>query len=87
MDTGTKERVMVAEKKVAPLRAERPNQHQQHFESTTTCAFCGGDRNIYQMGDKWICTDHLAASVALAACDVWPDLVSYSREFESVIYD
>ena len=85
MDTGTKERVMVAEKKVAPLRAERPNQHQQHFESTTTCAFCGDDRNIYQMGDKWICSGCLAALVSMTANDVWPDMVRYTREFETAV--
>ena len=53
----------------------------------TRCAFCGADRGVYQMDDKWICAAHLAASVSLAACDVWPDLVSYTREFERVLID
>ena len=85
MDTGTKERVMVAEKKVAPLQAERPDQQQHQVESITMCAYCLDDRDVYQMGDKWICTDHLAAAVSMAANDIWPDAVSYSREFEKAV--
>ena len=75
---------MVIKKRVAPLRAKRPNQHQQ-AESTTTCAYCSSDSDIYQLGDgQWICESHLAASVSVAAGCVWPDMVSYSREFERV---
>ena len=37
------------------------------------------------MGDKWICEDHLKSAVALAACDVWPDMVRYTREFEAAV--
>ena len=49
------------------------------------CAYCLDDRDVYQMGDKWICTDHLAAAVSMAANDIWPDAVSYSREFEKAV--
>ena len=76
--------MMAIEERAAPLRAKRPNQHQTP-ESTTRCAFCGEGRDVYQMSDKWICTDHLAASVSLAASAVWPDMVHYSREFEKVL--
>ena len=72
------------EERAAPLRAERPNQHLTP-ESITTCAFCGADRDVYQMGDKWICVEHLAAAVALAACDLWPDMVRYTHEFETAV--
>ena len=75
--------MMATQEKAAPLRAERPNQHH-HAESNTTCAYCSEGVNVYRMGDKWICTDHLAASVSVA-CDIWPDAVSYTREFEDVL--
>ena len=80
---------MVAERERAQARLtpELSNHHHhQDDDSTTTCAFCGAATNIYQLGAAWICADHLAESVALAACDVWPNMVSYSREFEAVIY-
>ena len=50
-----------------------------------TCAFCGGCRNLYQMGDKWICMDHIGAVVSLAANDVFSDCVFYSAAFEKMI--
>ena len=83
---------MVAEKATPRIPAEgRTNQHQQQAECTTVepppaiCAHCSESVNVYQMGDKWICADHLAASVSIAS-DVWgSDMVHYSREFESVL--
>ncbi len=49
------------------------------------CAFCDTDLSLYQLGTAWICTDHLAASVSMAANDVWPEMVRYSHEFEAVL--
>ena len=71
MDTATQER-LIPDKQIPVAPAKR-------------CAFCGDDRNIYQMGDKWICSGCLAALVSMAANDVWPDMVRYTREFEAVL--
>ena len=70
MDTATQER-LIPDKQIPVAPAKR-------------CAFCGG-HDVYQMDDKWICTDHLAALVSMAANDIWPDLVSYTREFETAV--
>ena len=37
------------------------------------------------MANKWICRDHIAFTVSLAANDIWPNLVSYKRAFEKVL--
>ena len=83
---------VVAEKATPRIPAEgRTNQHQQQAECTTVepppaiCAHCSESVNVYQMGDQWICADHLAAAVSLAACDVWPDMVRYTHEFEAAV--
>ena len=82
--------MMVAEGATAPESAAPcPEQNNQAEFNTpepspATCAFCGG-HDVYQLGGKGICTDHLAASVSMAASDVWPDMVSYTREFERVL--
>ena len=83
--------MMLAEKATAPESAAPCSEQNNQAESITpepspaTCAFCGDDRNIYQMGDKWICSGCLAASVSMAANDVWPDMVRYTREFEAAV--
>ena len=77
--------MMVAEERAAPLRAERPNQHQTP-ESTTTCAFCGADRDVYAMGDDmWICTSHIGQVISMAANDLFSGDVSYSKAFEDLL--
>ena len=85
--------MMVADKATTPESAAPCSKQNNQAESTTpepspaTCAFCGDDRDVYQIGDQWICTDHLAASVSIA-CDVWPTDISYSSyssEFEAVL--
>ena len=77
---------MVAQQATPRVPAEGRSQQQQHFESITTCAFCGADRNIYQLGDgQWVCVEHIGLVVSLAANDVFSDCVSYSREFERVL--
>ena len=50
------------------------------------CAFCGDDRDVYQLGDgQWVCVEHIGLVVSLAANDVFSDCVSYTREFERVL--
>ena len=80
--------MMVAEIATPRVPAEgRTNQQQQQFKSTTTCGHCSESVNVYQMGEtgEWICVEHLAGAVSLAACVVWPDMVSYTYEFEKVL--
>ena len=84
--------MMVAERATAPESAAPCSEQNNQTESITpepspaTCAICGADRNIYQLGDdKWICVDHIGLVVSLAANDVFSDCVSYTREFERVL--
>ena len=77
--------MIATEKRAAVLVTQRPQRPNNPQQDTTTCAYCSEGVNVYQMGDKWICADHLAASVSIAS-DVWgSDMVHYSREFESVL--
>ena len=85
------EPMMVAERATAPESAAPCSEQNNQAESITpepspaTCAFCGDDRDVYQMADSWICTDHIGLVVSLAANDVWPDMVSYTKAFEAVL--
>ena len=92
MDTATQDRVTVAEKATAPGLAAPSSEHQQHAESTTpephtaTCASCGAVEPLYELGSGGIlCVGCIASAVSLAANDLWPDAVTYSREFEKVL--
>ncbi len=62
-----------------------PDTFTAPIEPAKLCAFCDEDRSVYQLGDKWICIDHIAFVVSLAANDVWPHAVSYTREFEDYL--
>ena len=51
-----------------------------------TCAICGADRNVYQLGDgQWVCVEHIGLVVSLAANDVFSGDVSYSKAFEAEV--
>ena len=52
---------------------------------TLECAICGQSEGLYTVGGAYLCLDHIAEAVAMAATDIWPDAVSYSREFEDVL--
>ena len=84
------EPMTVAERATAPESAAPCSEQNNQAESITpepspaTCAFCGG-HDVYQMDDKWICTDHIGAVVSLAANDVFSGDVHYSKEFERVL--
>ena len=58
---------------------------QERLIPDQQCAFCDSPVDVYQMGGKWICKDHVAFTVSLAANDIWPTLVSYKHEFEKVL--
>ena len=49
------------------------------------CVFCSETQRLYRMAGKWICLDHIAFTVSLAANDIWPGAVSYTREFEDFL--
>ena len=49
------------------------------------CAICDTDLNLYEMPPKWICKDHIAFMVSLAANDIWASMVSYSKQFEAIL--
>ena len=91
MDTGTKERVMVAEKRAAALPAQRPEQQNNRAESITpeptpaTCGTCKAVEGLYILGSGFLCVGCIGAAVSIAANDLWPDMVRYSREFEAVL--
>ena len=82
---------MIAERATAPESAAPCSDQNNQAESITpepspeTCAYCSEGVNVYRMGDKWICVEHLAGAVSLAACVVWPDLVRYTHEFEAAV--
>ena len=78
--------MMVAERATTPESAAPCSEQNNQSDDSTKCAICGAVRNIYQLGDgQWICTDHIGLVVSLAANDVWPDMVSYTRQFEDVL--
>ena len=58
---------------------------QERLIPDQRCAFCDSPVNLYEMGGKWICKDHVAFTVSLAANTVFRDLVSYKREFEAIL--
>ena len=76
----------LAERATAPESAAPCSEQNNQNESITTCALCGDDRNIYQLGDgQWVCVLHIGLVVSLAANDVFSDCVSYTREFETAV--
>ena len=97
MDRQTPKRLTAPIKKTRPCRlAPSPSETNLMVDSHSTtsslapqeeerCAFCGTDLTLYQMGVKWICRDHIAFVVSLAANTVFRDLVSYKRDFEKVL--
>ena len=78
--------MMVAERATAPESAAPCSDQNNQGDDITMCAFCGADRDVYQLGDgQWVCVEHIGLVVSLAANDVFSDCVSYSREFERVL--
>ena len=78
--------MMVAGKATTPESAAPCSEQDNQSDDSTSCGLCGALVDVYRLpGGEWICTDHLAASVSLAASDVWPTMVRYSAEFEDVL--
>ena len=86
--------MQVAEQATAPVSAAPCSEHNSLLkvitpepEPSTTCAHnCSEGVNVYRMEDSWICLEHLAGAVSLAATTVWPDLVSYTQAFEDILW-
>ena len=63
---------------------------QHRGESTTpesapaTCGECTSTEALYIIGAGFLCKGCIASTVSIA-CDIWPDAISYSREFERVL--
>ena len=55
-----------------------PNGRQRGF-------VCGEGQDVYQMGDKWICVDHIGLVVSLAANDLFSGDVHYTKAFETAV--
>ena len=96
MDIATQDRVtmLVTEKRDAPVMRGRLSKQNNRLESNTptaapaTCAGCGSTEALYITGAVFLCVGCIAGIVSMAASDIWPDAISYTREFERVlIYD
>ena len=91
MDTGTKERVMVAEKATAPLIPAPCSEQNNRAESITpeptpaTCGTCKAVEDLYILNSGFLCVSCIGVAVSMAANDLWPDMVSYTRKFETAV--
>ena len=62
-----------------PLSTPNPTQ------DTTECGQCGTGDGLYSLGVGMICLGCIGAAVSMAANDLWPGGVTYSREFEAEV--
>ena len=46
---------------------------------------CGADFDLYSLAGGYLCLGCIGAAVSMAANDLWPGGVSYSREFEAEV--
>ena len=83
---------MMAKERAVAVEARRPQrQENNRGESITpepspaTCAGCTSTETLYIVGAIFLCVGCIAQTVSMAACDIWPDAISYSREFERVL--
>ena len=81
--------MMVAERATAPESAAPCSEQNNQAESTTpepaTCGTCKAVEGLYILGSGFLCVGCIGAAVSIAANDLWPDMVRYSREFEAVL--
>ena len=54
-------------------------------EAPPECAICGQLQDLYSVGGSWLCIDHIAECVGMAATDLWPDLIVYKKAFQDVL--
>ena len=84
--------MMAAQQATAPLipaPCSEQNNPQEGItpEPTpaTTCGTCKAVEGLYILGSGFLCVSCIGAAVSIAAHDLWPDMVRYSREFEAVL--
>ena len=49
------------------------------------CGLCGAEDSLHGIGIGHLCLACVAQTIVVAACDLWPTMVSYKREFEQVV--
>ena len=78
--------MMVVERATTPESAAPCSEQNNRSDDSTKCGLCGALVDVYQLGDgRGICTDHIGLVVSLAANDLYPGDVSYTRTFENVL--
>ena len=81
--------MMAAERATAPISAapcsEQNNQTEFITPEPATCGTCKAVEGLYSLGSGFICVSCIGAAVSMAANDLWPDMVRYSREFETAV--
>ena len=83
--------MMLAEKATAPLIPAPCSEQNNRAESITpeptpaTCGTCKAVEGLYILGSGFLCVGCIGAAVSIAANDLWPDMVRYSREFETAV--
>ena len=83
----------MAEKATPRMVPEGRNghEHQHHAESITpeptpaTCGTCKAVEDLYILGSGFLCVSCIGAAVSMAANDLWPNMVRYTREFETAV--
>ena len=82
---------MAAQQATAPVSAAPCSEQNNRAESITpeptpaTCGTCKAVEGLYILGSGFLCVGCIGAAVSIAANDLWPDMVRYSREFEAVL--
>ena len=84
--------MLLADKATAPESAAPRSEQNNPQEGitpeptpATTCGLCGSLEDLYFVTNGALCVGCIGATVSLAANDLWPDMVRYSREFEAVL--
>ena len=83
--------MMVAEKATAPVSTAPCSEQNNQAESITpepspaTCGLCGSLEDLYFASAGALCLGCFASVVSVAACDLWPDMVSYTAAFETAV--
>ena len=80
---------MAAQQATAPVSTAPCSEQNNPPESTTpepaTCGTCKAVEDLYMLGSGFLCVGCIAATVSMAANDLWPDMVSYNRKFETAV--
>ena len=84
--------MQVTKERAAPVATARPSEQNNQAESITpetapaTCAGCRSTEALYITGAIFLCVGCIAGIVSMAASDLWPDAISYTKEFEAMLW-